>query len=309
MSQPSGQSMNLRFLEYFTALCRERHFARAAEACSVTQPTLSAGITALEELLGKRLILRDRRFAGLTAEGEAMLPWAQRLLADHEALRQAVDAESGALKGELRLGVIPASMPAVGYLTRRIQLRNPELRLNVRSMTSREIERGLLEYELDAGLTYLHNAPLAQVTGMTLYHEYYRFAARADSALGQRQAVEWGEVAQLPICLLHRGMQNRRILDAHLMTRGLDIVPKVTADSYVTLLSLVEASGLYSILPHSYAALLPASGNVRLIDFVDPAPPNEIGLVVLEREPRSSMARAALVAARELASDGLFEDI
>jgi DNA-binding transcriptional LysR family regulator len=301
--------MHLRFIEYFTTLARERHFVRAAEACGVTQPTLSAGIAALEKLLGKRLILRDRRFAGLTPEGEAMLPWAQRLLADHEAMRQAVAAEGGTLKGELRLGVIPASMPAVGHLARRISTRNPELQLNIRSMTSREIERSLIDYELDAGLTYLHNEPLAHVVGVTLYREHYRFAARADSDLGRRDAIEWSEVAKAAVCLLHRGMQNRRILDAHLATRGLDIVPTATADSYVTLLSLVEASGLYSILPHSYAALLPASGDVRLIDFVDPAPANEIGLVVLEREPRSSMARVALAAARELASERLFQDL
>ena len=301
--------MHLRLIKYFTALARERHFARAAEACGVTQPTLSAGIAALEEQLGKRLILRDRRFAGLTAEGEAMLPWAQRLLADQEALRQAVDAESGALKGELRLGVIPASMPAVGHLARRINIRNPEVRLSIRSMTSREIERGLLEYELDAGLTYLHNEPLAQVTGTTLYLEYYRFAARADSAFGQCDAVEWGQVAELPLCLLHQGMQNRRILDRHLLARGLAILPSAIADSYVTLLSLVEAGGLYSILPHSYAALLPAGGAVRLIDFVDPAPPNEVGLVILDRQPSSSMARAALMAAMELGSEGLFAPI
>lgn len=298
--------MHLRFIEYFTALARERHFARAAESCGVTQPTLSAGIAALEESLGKRLVLRDRRFAGLTAEGEAMLPWAQRLLADHEALRQAVDAESGGLKGELRLGVIPASMPAVGHLARRINGRHPDVRLNVRSMTSREIERGLLEYELDAGLTYLHNEPLAQVTGAMLYREHYRFAARADSVFGKHRAVEWEEVAGVPLCLLHQGMQNRRILDRHLADRGLAIVPDATADSYVTLLSLVEAGGLFSILPHSYASLLPAGGEVRLIDFVDPAPPNEVGLVVLEREPYPSMARAALMAARELGSEGLF---
>jgi DNA-binding transcriptional LysR family regulator len=234
--------MHLRFIEYFTAVARERHFARAAEVCGVSQPTLSAGIASLEEQLGKRLVLRDRRFTGLTAEGDAILPWAQRLLADHEALRQAVDAESGGLKGELRLGVIPASMPAVGHLARRINMRNPDVRLNIRSMTSREIERGLLEYELDAGLTYLHNEPLAQVIGTTLYLEYYSFAARADSGFGQRQVVEWEEVAKLPLCLLHQGMQNRRILDRHLSSRDLAIVPSAVADSYVTLLSLVGSS-------------------------------------------------------------------
>jgi DNA-binding transcriptional LysR family regulator len=299
--------MHLRFIEYFNALARERHFARAAESCGVTQPTLSAGLAALEERLGKRLILRDRRFVGLTAEGEAMLPWAQRLLADYDALRHAIATEDGTLKGELRLGVIPASMPAVGHLARHIHRRNPDVRLSVRSMTSREIERGLVDYELDAGLTYLHNEPLAQVAAVTLYREYYRVAARAESAVGQRDALQWEEVAALPLCLLHQGMQNRRILDARLTALGISVLPQATADSYVTLLSLVEEGGLYSILPHSYAALLPGSGAVRLIEVADHGPPNEIGLVVLEREPHTAMSRAAMAAAGELQEERLFE--
>lgn len=65
--------MQTRFLEYFLALHRERHFGRAAELCHVSQPTLSAGIAALEAQLGKRLIARDRKYVGLTPEGEAIL--------------------------------------------------------------------------------------------------------------------------------------------------------------------------------------------------------------------------------------------
>ena len=81
--------MQTRLLQYFLALEREGHFARAAAACHVSQPTLSAGISALEAQLGKRLILRNRRYAGLTEEGRAILPWAQQLVAATENLMQA----------------------------------------------------------------------------------------------------------------------------------------------------------------------------------------------------------------------------
>lgn len=291
--------MHLRFLEYFVTLARTKHFARAAEACHVTQPSLSSGISALEQEIGKRLIVRDRRFVGLTAEGHAILPWAQRLLADHEGLRQAA-AEMGSLSGELRLGVIPASMPATGPLARSLMRLHPRLSVNIRSMTSRQIEQGLIEYELDAGLTYVTNEPPAQLVAVPLYAERYRFLTRADAALHGRDRIGWEEAAASPLCLLHQGMQNRRILDMHLASLGLAIEPKVTADSYVTLLALVEAGELSSIIPHSYTSLLPSDGRLRMIDFVDPNPVNEIGLVVLDREPRSPMRLAALEAAREL---------
>ena len=74
--------MVIRQLAYLVALARERHFGRAAAACNVTQPTLSAGIRHLENELGVPLVERSQRFQGLTAEGERVLTWAQRIIAD-----------------------------------------------------------------------------------------------------------------------------------------------------------------------------------------------------------------------------------
>ena len=69
-------------LEYLIALSREQHFGRAAETCGVTQPTLSAGIKQLEEMLGVLLVQRGSRFIGFTAEGERTLDWARRIVGD-----------------------------------------------------------------------------------------------------------------------------------------------------------------------------------------------------------------------------------
>ncbi|MGD9810866.1 MAG: LysR family transcriptional regulator [Sphingobium sp.] len=298
--------MHLRFIEYFTALARERHFTRAAEACGVSQPTLSAGIVALEEALGKRLIQRERRFVGLTPEGQAMLPWAQRLLADHEALRQAVSGEGGQLTGEFRLGVIPAAIPAVGLFTARIRQAHPALCFSIRSMTSREIERSLADFELDAGLTYLSGETPAQLLTVPIYTERYGFATRRDGLFGGLSQIGWEQAAASPLCLLHTGMQNRRILDAWLASIGLSVEPEMIADSYATLLTLVESAGMNSILPDSFAAMLPVDGHVTILPFVKPAPPNRIGLVVFGREPVPSVARAALRAAREISGEKIF---
>lgn len=292
--------MQLRFLDYFVALAREKHFARAAEACHVTQPTLSAGIAALEEMLGKRLVVRDRRFIDLTPEGHAILPFARQLLADHEGLRHAIDAPAGPLRGTLRIGAIPASMPAVGHLVAALRAQHPQLDVTIRSLTSRQIERGLLDYELEAGLTYLLNEPLAQVRSVPLYWERYMFATRADSPLGKCERIAWTDAAGAPLCLLHQGMQNRRILDAHLARLGLAAAPVATADSYVALLSMVAHGGLSAIVTDSHAQFVAANPDLRVIEIVDPAPPNSIGLVVLDREPLSPLAKAAFAIAQSL---------
>ncbi len=290
--------MHLRYIDYFTTLARERHFTRAAEICGVSQPTLSAGIAALEEALGKRLILRDRRFVALTPEGEAMLPWAQRLLADHAGLRQAVSGDGASLSGEMRLGVIPAAIPAVGTYVTRIHSAHPELHFSIRSMTSREIERALADYELDAGLTYLSDETPAQMISEKLYSERFGFATRIDGDFGALETIEWQQAAASPLCLLHKGMQNRRILDAHLASLALTVEPRMIADSYSVLLALVENAGVNSILPDSYAATLCADGPVRIIPFSRPAPANSIAIVIFGREPISLLARVALKAAK-----------
>jgi DNA-binding transcriptional LysR family regulator len=292
--------MQLRFLDYFVALAREKHFARAAEACHVTQPTLSAGIATLEEMLGKRLVVRDRRFIDLTPEGHAILPFARQLLADHEGLRHAIDAPAGPLRGTLRIGAIPASMPVVGHLVMALRAQHPRLEVTIRSLTSREIERALLDYELEAGLTYLLNEPLAQVRSTPLYWERYMFATRADSPLGGLDRISWADATTVPLCLLHQGMQNRRILDAHLAMLGLAVTPVATADSYVALLSMVAHGGLSAIVTDSHAQFVAANPDLRVIEIVDPAPSNSIGLVVLDREPLSPLAKAAFAIAQSL---------
>jgi DNA-binding transcriptional LysR family regulator len=80
--------MILRHLEFLTALARERHFARAAAACSVSQSTLSAGIKQMEESLGFLLVERSQRYVGLTPEGAKVLEWAQHVMTDFDGLQQ-----------------------------------------------------------------------------------------------------------------------------------------------------------------------------------------------------------------------------
>ena len=89
--------MLLRQLEYLAALARERHFARAAAACRVGQGTLSEGIQRLEADLGVTIVHRGHRFGGFTPEGELVVQWAHRILADRETATRATafDADSG----------------------------------------------------------------------------------------------------------------------------------------------------------------------------------------------------------------------
>lgn len=107
--------MLFRQLEYFVAVAQERHFARAAEKCYVSQPALSSAIAKLERELNVTLINRGHSFEGLTREGERLVVWAKRILAEHAAFKAEVDAVRSGITGTLRLGTVPtASTTASG---------------------------------------------------------------------------------------------------------------------------------------------------------------------------------------------------
>ena len=91
--------MVLRQLEYLAALAREKHFGRAAEACHVSQPTLSAAIRLLEDDLGAPIVERGHRYVGLTPQGQVALEHAHRILAEVENLRHGLEEIDKGLTG------------------------------------------------------------------------------------------------------------------------------------------------------------------------------------------------------------------
>lgn len=300
--------MQLQHLRYFVALARHRHFAEAAHDCGVSQPTLSAGLAALEQELGKRLIDRDRRFIGLTEHGEAILPWAEQALGAVRGLSQAAAASAQTLTGEFRLHVIPAALPLVGPFGEALLRTNPGLTMAVQTGTSREIEHGLLSNAFDAGLTYLDHEPPANMLTAPLHHEQYRFIAVRGTGYDERQSISWDEAAALPLCLLHQGMQYRRILDREFASRGLSVNPAVTADSYISVFSLVRSGAFVSIVPDGYAQLMDGMEWCRFLPIEPVAELRRVGLVVVNRDPLGTMARAGLSVAQLLNADNLIEN-
>jgi DNA-binding transcriptional LysR family regulator len=292
--------MQIQLIRYFVTLAHAGHFRAAAERCGVTQPTLSSGIAALERQLGRRLIERDRRFIGLTPEGQLVLPWAQQMLAAFDAIGQVVEAHDGPLRGEFRLGAIPAALPVTGHVAGALTAAHPDLSVRIHSLTSREIEAQLAAFELDGGLTYLDHEPPAGVLTVPLYAERYVYVVHRDAARASDAAMPLAALGEQPLCLLHQGMQNRRILDAHIAERGMALNPAVLADSYLALLAMVQTGRYATIMPDSYVALLPGVAWLRALPFADPLPPSRIGFILAQRDPAGPLASAALRSARRL---------
>ncbi|WP_072390776.1 LysR family transcriptional regulator [Hyphomicrobium sp. CS1GBMeth3] len=286
--------MFIRQMTYLVALAREKHFGRAADVCNVTQPTLSSGLKALERELDMRLVIREPRFMGLTPEGERVVEWAGQILADYESLKQDVEVFRGGLRGTLRLGVIPAAMPAVGRLIAPFSNKFPQVSVDVQSMTSAEIQRGLDRFELDAGLTYLENEPLSRVRKAALYRERYLFVTSRDGPWANASSITWAEATGANLCLLNESMQNRRVLNNLAGSLGFDLSPTVTTNSYLAVCSHVGSGAWSSIVPHTFAYIFAGCEDLVLIDLVDPVHSQTIGLVASDRDPLPPLARALM---------------
>ena len=286
--------MLLRHLQYLTALARERHFARAAAACHVTQPTLSAGIKQLEEQLGLLVVQRGQRFEGLTAEGERVLAWAQRITADAEGLEQEASRLRQVLEGQLRIGVVPTALPAIPILASPLARKYPGVRLTVVADPSVDIQAGLDEFRFEAGITYLDNEPLSRVRSIPLYQEQYLLVTPAGGPLGGRSRVSWSEAASLPLCLLTPDMQNRRIVNGHFADAGATAQPALETNSVFTLCALVRSGYWSSVLPYGFLPLLSGMEAVAILPLERPTASHTVGVVVSDREPLQPTATALL---------------
>jgi DNA-binding transcriptional LysR family regulator len=281
-------------LEFLIALAREQHFGRAAKSCGVTQPTLSAGIKQLEDSFGVLLVHRGARYLGLTVEGEHVLEWARRIVADTRAMREDIRGLRQGLVGHLRIAAIPTALAMVPALTTPYREQHPGVRFTILSATSSEVLDQLENFEVDAGLTYLGSEPIGRVRAVPLYRERYRLLTSPASPLGDRDRVSWAEVARIPLCLLTPDMQNRRIIDRLLAVSGPAPTPTLESNSMIALFAHVRTGKWASIIPEKTAEMLSLPDQIRNIPIDEPDTARTIGLVVHSREPMTALC-AALV--------------
>jgi DNA-binding transcriptional LysR family regulator len=293
--------MVIQQLIYLNALARERHFGRAAAACHVSQATLSKAIQRLEDEFRVPLVRRGHQFEELTPEGERAVAWAQRILTDCEGMEADLALMHTGTGGKLRLGAIPTSLPVVPRLTGPLRRRHPDLRFAIRSLSSREIERGLQESELDTGLTYLENEPLHAVRSKRLYEECYVFIAPNEGRWAEGESISWEAAAEAPLCLLSPEMQNRRIVDRNFAEAGATAQPVVETNSISTLHAHVREGRLCAVLADSWLQAYSVPEGMSLLRL-EPERRQPIGIVWPDGEPTSAMARVLVEAAEEFNS-------
>ena len=181
--------MNLRDLRYLVAVAEHKHFGRAAEACHVSQPTLSTQLKKLEETLGVVLIERTNRQVMLSSVGERIVDQAHRVLREVNQLVNIAEQHRDPFGGEFRLGVIPTVAP---YLLPKIltpvRKAFPELRIQLNEGQTHQIVARLKQGELDALILAL---PVEEehLVARTLYREPFFFTTSASHPKASRKTV------------------------------------------------------------------------------------------------------------------------
>lgn len=288
-------------LELLLHLARERHFGRAAEAAGVTQPTLSSAVKSLEEQFGVLIVVRGSRFQSFTPEGERILDWSRRLVADARTMRAEVQALRQGLTGRLRLAVIPTALPFVSELTAPICERHQRVGFTVLSMTSDHIVKSIEDFEVEAGITYLDESVVARFSSIPLYEERYSLLVAPGGPLSNRESVSWAEAGAQPLCLLTPDMQHRRLVERHLEQAGASVAPRIESNSMIVLHTHVRTGQFASIMPARFAESMDRTGLMQAIPITEPAVGHAIGLVTTKREPQAPLVAALIAEARRQA--------
>lgn len=197
--------MTLQQLEYILAVNQFRHFAKAAEYCRVTQPTLSAMIQKLEEELDTRIFDRSQQPVCPTPVGIHIIEQAQNILVQANRIKNIIEEEKHSLTGTFKLGILPTVAP---YLLPRffpqLMKKYPDLDIRVVEMRTNDIKKALQTGEIDAGI-------VASLAGMEelqqtplFYEQFFAYVSRED-ALFNNEVIRTSDLNGEQLWLLDEG--------------------------------------------------------------------------------------------------------
>jgi len=189
----------------------------------------------------------------------------------------------------------------IPLLTKKIRSIHPGIDFTVLSHSSEEILRGLADFSIDVGITYLDNEPIDGMLASPLYVERYCLFVPETHHLASRASVTWQEASEEPLCLLTANMQNRRIIDRAFETAQVHPIPRLETNSVINLCSNVRLMGLASIMPQYVLEVLGNVSGIKAIPLDQPKLEHSVGLVVADRDPLSPLIEALREATTKLA--------
>lgn len=293
-------------MRYLVALDEHKHFARAAQACFVTQPALSNAIRALETEFATPIVKRGRTFVGFTTEGERILASARRMLHEEQLLKQDLNSITGQPQGALHIGVVPTAEPIAARFAAMLHALHSGITPVVRSMSSAEIETGLGNLSLDVGLGFTERVKPSGVPLHTLaqYIEHYFLVRKAavpepQGTIRFAEPMTWQAAASLPLCLMTAEMHNRQVVDDAFNKAGTSVRPVLETNSILTLALSAMGGKVCSVMPGALVGAVHSYSELQAHRLVDPEVQTPIGFMTLASDRPSRTLQAALALAQD----------
>ena len=272
--------MTLQQLEYVMAVFRFRHFAKAAEYCGVTQPTLSSMVQKLEDELGLKIFDRKSQPIAPTPTGRLVVEQAWKVLLRARKLKETVEEEKHSLLGTFTIGILPTIAP---YLIPRFfpQLMNkyPDMDVRIVEMKTEDLKRALVRGDVDAGI-------LAQLEGLDefdslplFYEQFFAYVADGDP-LFSKESIKTADLTGEYLWLLDEGHCFRDQLVKFCHLKAASAAKKAyTLGSIETFMRIVESGKGITFIPELAVHQLDEAHKRLVRPFAIPVPTREIVMI------------------------------
>lgn len=292
--------MTLQQMEYIVAVYRLRHFAKAAEQCGVTQPTLSAMIQKLEKELGTKIFERSSQQVTLTAIGKLIVEQAWEVLTRANRIKDIVEEQRHSLSGTFRIGILPTIAP---YLLPRfftkMEKENPSTDFQILEMKTAEITKAMQHGEIDAAIAVrLDELDIFNQT--TLFYEQFIAYVAKNDALFANKNIKTSDLSNEFLWLLDEGHCFRdQLVKFCNLKSATESKSKYSLGSIETFMRMVESGQGVTFIPELALSQLSASQAELVRPFALPIPVREVVLLTPKHFVRQSIAEVIVKTVKE----------
>lgn len=293
--------MTLTEMRYIVALARERHFGKAAEACHVSQPTLSVALKKVEGQLGSALFERTASDVRITALGERIVAQAKRVLEEAVRLDEIADSTGDPLSGQLRVGIIYSIAPyLLPQFIPAVHQQAPNMPLFLKEDFTGNLIPALKAGELDVIVIALPFSDPGLVA-QAVYEEPFRVVVPAAHAWSQRTAIPAAELDGQNLLLLGHGncFRDQVLESCPRLTAPDGLANSLEGGSLETIRYMVASGAGVAVMPSTAAdPLIDKEPLVKVLSFAGTQPSRTVGLVWRVTFPRPQAidaVRAALL--------------
>lgn len=286
--------INLGLYKIFAAVVKSGNFSKAAVGLYITQPAVSQAIRQLENSLGVKLFVRNKRGVNLTQEGEMLYGYVQSALNLIEVGENKVERFKGLAEGELRIGA--SDTVSKWYLPPyldRFHTRYPEISISVTNRTSLETLELLKSGRIDIGFV---NLPLSE-NGVVFeecmtVHDVFVAGSKYENLQGRK--VTFAELAANPLIMLERASNSRRWIDQYFLQHGITLAPQIEMGAHDLLAGYAGIGlGIACVIKEFSEKAIEEYGLFE-IELEKEIPPRNIGVCYLEEIGLSASARIFL---------------